>query len=49
MDLRTCYDRYGEESLKSGIFEGGKIKGGYAFSGDADRIFETFFGTKNPF
>jgi DnaJ-class molecular chaperone len=43
--LRAVYDKFGEEGLKAPTV-GGRA---YAFSGDAGRIFEKFFGTSNPF
>jgi DnaJ-class molecular chaperone len=59
-ELRAVYDRYGEHILKNGspgnrniicltsIFIDQKHKG-YSFNGDPMEIFESFFGTVNPF
>ncbi len=58
--LRSIYDRYGEHVLKNGtpgksIFSLSHFKltdqthYGYSFNGDPMEIFESFFGTSNPF
>lgn len=49
--LRAIYDQYEEAGLKDGVPDGrgGLIGGTYRFSGDAQRIFETFFGSSSPF
>ncbi|EGF83658.1 hypothetical protein BATDEDRAFT_86054 [Batrachochytrium dendrobatidis JAM81] len=49
---KAIYDQYGSEGLKKGVhpkfnFDG--YKGGYEFHGDADEVFNQFFGGKNPF
>ncbi|KAJ1630490.1 DnaJ domain-containing protein [Pavlovales sp. CCMP2436] len=48
---RALYDQYGEAGLKDGVPDGngGVVGGKYRFSGDAQRIFETFFGSASPF
>ena len=58
-DKRATYDRYGKEGLTGGgggrdPFGGmGGFGGGFAFGnfsrGDADDIFTSFFGGKDPF
>jgi DnaJ-class molecular chaperone len=55
-ELRSVYDRYGEQILKNGS-EGKQYLSdsldqshkGYSFSGDPMEIFESFFGTVNPY
>ncbi|KAL2919315.1 hypothetical protein HK105_200958 [Polyrhizophydium stewartii] len=49
---KAVYDQYGLEGLRKGVpskynFEG--YEGGYEFHGNADEIFNQFFGGKNPF
>ena len=54
---RTFYDKHNEEKLKEGFFANGSnychkivdLKGGYRFAGNPEEIFESFFGTSNPF
>lgn len=48
---RALYDRYDEAGLKDGVPDGrgGLVGGAYRFSGDAQRIFDTFFGASSPF
>lgn len=46
-ELRSVYDRYGERILKNG--DPATQHKGYSFSGDPMEIFESFFGTINPF
>lgn len=48
---RALYDQYEETGLKDGVPDGrgGLIGGTYRFSGDPQRIFETFFGSSSPF
>jgi len=47
---RGIYDIYGEAGLRNGIKDlEGNLKGGYKYSGNAEAIFEKFFGTTNPF
>lgn len=58
---KSVYDRFGEAGLKGGMGEGGAGPsggaggfpggaGGYQFSGDdAQRIFQQFFGSSDPF
>jgi len=50
-DRRSCYDKFGEESLKAGVEtteEGVRAKP-YVFHGDPLRVFKEFFGGDNPF
>jgi DnaJ-class molecular chaperone len=58
--LKSIYDRYGEHILKSGTpgktffylshFDlTDQSHHGYSFNGDPMEIFESFFGTTNPF
>jgi DnaJ family protein B protein 13 len=49
---KAIYDQFGVKGLKNGVpprddFLG--FAGGYMFHGDADQVFNDFFGTKNPF
>lgn len=48
---RALYDQFEEAGLKDGVPDGkgGLLGGTYRFSGDAQRIFETFFGSASPF
>ena len=47
---RGLYDVYGPDGLRNGVVDKvGNLKGGYKYSGNAEQIFETFFGTANPF
>ncbi|XP_033113332.1 dnaJ homolog subfamily B member 13-like [Anneissia japonica] len=50
---KAVYDQFGEEGLKSGVPEGsgqtGAYTHGYAFHGDAHKVFKNFFGGDNPF
>lgn len=49
-EKRGCYDRFGEFGLKNGIPDTqGLPQGGYLYSGNAEEIFEKFFGTDNPY
>ncbi|KRX10344.1 HSP40/DnaJ peptide-binding [Pseudocohnilembus persalinus] len=47
--LRDFYDIHGEIKLKDGFFINDQFKGGYTFQGNPNEIFESFFGTDNPF
>jgi DnaJ family protein B protein 4 len=50
LQKRAIYDQYGYEGLRDGIpDEKGNNPGGYSYKGNADEIFESFFGTMNPF
>lgn len=50
LQKRAIYDQYGYEGLRDGIpDEKGNNPGGYKYKGNADEIFESFFGTMNPF
>lgn len=49
-ELKGVYDFYGYDALLKGVRDNeGNIKGGYNFSGHSYKIFEQFFGSKNPF
>jgi DnaJ-class molecular chaperone len=53
-EKREVYDRYGEEGLRGGMGEGSGPSAGpgghtYVFRGDPHKIFQSFFGTSNPF
>jgi DnaJ-class molecular chaperone len=45
---RAIYDQYGYEGLRDGI-PGATGATGYSYQGNAQEIFESFFGTANPF
>jgi len=48
-EKRAIYDQYGYEGLRDGLVDGyGQTRGGYG-KPDAQEIFESFFGTANPF
>lgn len=47
---RNYYDQYGEFGLKEGVSDPQKgFIAGYRYAGNADEIFEKFFGTDNPY
>lgn len=46
---RAIYDQYGYEGLHDGIEASDDYKTGYQFKQNAQDIFESFFGTSNPF
>lgn len=49
---KAMYDQFGEEGLKAGVPHSGKNgawSSGYAYHGDANKTFQQFFGTINPF
>ncbi|CAF2395747.1 unnamed protein product [Rotaria sp. Silwood2] len=48
---RAIYDQYGSEGLKNGVPIGSEHEWseGYVFHGNADKIFQDFFGGDNPF
>ena len=52
-ELRSIYDKYGEDLLKNGVpgvvGPEGQQLGGYRFTGNTQEIFEKFFGTGNAF
>jgi len=50
-DLRALFDKFGEAGLKEGVPDnsGGYLGGNYAYAQNGDEIFESFFGTANPF
>jgi DnaJ-class molecular chaperone len=49
-EKRAIYDQYGEEGLRNGVPDGdGGTRGGFDTNVDAGKIFESFFGTANPF
>lgn len=47
-EKRAIYDQYGVEGLIEGV-EASDFKGGYSYKQNAQEIFESFFGTSNPF
>ena len=50
LEKRAIYDEYGYEGLRDGVpDERGDCGAGYTFRGNAEEIFEGFFGTLNPF
>jgi DnaJ-class molecular chaperone len=49
-DRRSCFDKFGEFGLKNGVSgSDGVAQGGYLYAGNANEIFEKFFGTDNPY
>jgi len=50
-DLRAMFDKFGEAGLKEGVPDntGGYIGGNYEYAQNGSEIFESFFGTANPF
>jgi DnaJ-class molecular chaperone len=52
-EKRAVYDRYGEDGLKAGMGGAGGAPGGVRFTSSAGadpfKLFESFFGTSNPF
>lgn len=48
---RAIFDKYGYEGLRDGVpgAEGDAPEGGYTYQQNAQEIFESFFGTNNPF
>lgn len=47
--LRGIFDQYGEDGLKHGGTGDFGVPGGYKFSGDPEKVFQSFFGVDNPF
>lgn len=47
-ERRAIFDQYGFEGLRDGVGEE-KEGNGYTYGGNAQEIFESFFGTGNPF
>ena len=48
LEKRAIYDQYGYEGLRDGVpDERGDYGEGYKFKGNAEEIFESFFGTLN--
>lgn len=49
--LRTCYDQFGEDALKSGVktTEEGFTEPPYCFHGDPKRVYHEFFGGDSAF
>ena len=47
-EKRAIFDQYGYEGLRDGVGDEA-ANAGYTFSGNAQEIFENFFGTGNPF
>lgn len=50
-ELRALFDKFGEIALKEGVSDGngGFLGGNYAYGFNGSEIFESFFGTSNPF
>lgn len=50
-ELRAVFDKFGEAGLKEGASDGsgGYFGGTYEYAGNGMDLFETFFGTSNPF
>jgi len=50
-ELRALFDKFGEIALKEGVSDGngGFLGGNYAYGFNGNEIFESFFGTSNPF
>lgn len=49
-EYKAIFDFYGYDGLSNGILDNdGNLKGGYKFSGNSYKIFEKYFGTKNPY
>lgn len=47
---KAIYDQYGYEALRDGVPDDqGGMRGGWSYKQNAREIFETFFGTANPF
>lgn len=47
---RALYDKFGEDGLKGGVpTSDGEYSPRYTFHGDANRVFQNFFGGNNPF
>lgn len=50
LQKRAIFDQYGYEGLRDGIpDQNGDNTAAYKYAGNADEIFESFFGTLNPF
>jgi len=47
--MKRIYDKYGEYSLKHGVPKGTDKFVGYLVKGNHFKIFEKFFGSKNPY
>lgn len=47
--MKRVYDKYGEYSLKHGVQKGIDKFPGYVNKGHHFKVFERFFGSKNPF
>ena len=49
-EFKAIFDFNGYDALTNGILDKqGNLKGGYKFSGNSYKIFEGYFGTKNPY
>lgn len=50
LEKRAIYDQFGYEGLRDGVQnQDGETMGAYTYKKNAQEIFESFFGTKNPF
>ena len=47
--MKRVFDKYGEYSLLNGIEKGPDKFPGYIYGGNPNKIFESFFGSENPF
>jgi DnaJ-class molecular chaperone len=47
-ERRAIYDQHGYDALKNGYTIDGRVVG-YSFEGDPEFIFESFFGSSNPY
>ena len=47
--MKRIYDKYGEYSLKHGVPKGVDKFAGYVNQGNHFKVFESFFGSPNPF
>jgi len=48
-EKRAIFDRFGYDGLRDGVDGQGGKSDGYSYEGNAQEIFENFFGTTNPF
>ncbi len=46
---RAVYDQFGYDGLKDGVPDAAGNASGYAYKNNGDEIFNSFFGTNNPF
>ena len=47
--MKRIYDKYGEYSLKNGVMKGMDRFQGYVNKGQHYKVFESFFGSTNPY